>query len=324
MALSSSSNPPPSPHLPTSSFSHLISTKLTTENYLLWKVQTSAYLRGQDLYSYIDGTAPSPPEVLFEAEADAAPKPNPAFLAWRRMDQMVLSILFSSLSESILSHVLSSTTAYDLWNNLALMFSSHSQAKEFQVRFQLTNLSRGEQTISEYFGKVRLLADSLAATGNNLSDKELVTYILNGLGPAYETFVTSITTRPSPLNSHELYQLLLIHETRISHNARTHISSGEMSANYSSTTPRDQRGRWSSRGSRNGRGRGRPYNNGRGRSSFNNAAPQYNSPRPTCQVCNKVGHVTLQCRKRFNNAFQYEAPLAPSNFSTNYTANYTA
>lgn len=85
------------------------------------------------------------------------------------------------------------------------MFSSHSQAKEFQVMFQLTNLSRGEQTISKYFGKVRLLADSLAATGNVLSNKELMTYLLNGLGPFYESFIAFITTRAKPLTTHELY-----------------------------------------------------------------------------------------------------------------------
>lgn len=50
-----------------------------------------------------------------------------------------------------------------------------------------------------YFGKVRLLANSLAATGSLLSDKELVTYLLYGLSPSYENFVTSITTRLDPL-----------------------------------------------------------------------------------------------------------------------------
>lgn len=120
------------------------------------------------------------------------------------------------------------------------MFSSHSQAKEFQVCFQLTNLSRGEQTISDYFEKVCLRADSLAATGNALSNKELVSYLLNGLGPSYESFVTLVTTRAEPLTSLELYQLLLIYENRLSHNAKHATSSFELSANFSSTTNRDQ------------------------------------------------------------------------------------
>lgn len=114
------------------------------------------------------------------------------------------------------------------------MFSSHSHAKEFQIRFQLTNLSRGKQTISEYFGRVQLLADSLAATGNALSDKELVSYLLNGLGPSYEPLITSITTTANPLTTHELYQLLLIQETRLSHITKTTTTSLDFSTNFSS------------------------------------------------------------------------------------------
>lgn len=69
------------------------------------------------------------------------------------MDQLVLGILFSSLSDLILGHVLSSTIASELWTSLASMFAFHSQAKEFQLHFQLMNLSKGDQSISNYFIK---------------------------------------------------------------------------------------------------------------------------------------------------------------------------
>lgn len=92
------------------------------------------------------------------------------------------------------------------------MFTSHSQAKEFQVRFQLTNLSHGDQFITEYFGKVCSLANTHSATRNPLPNKEFVNYLLIGLGPAYESFI-SLTTRSEPFTSQELYQHLLIHES---------------------------------------------------------------------------------------------------------------
>ncbi|KAF5465361.1 hypothetical protein F2P56_015377 [Juglans regia] len=210
------------------------------------QVQITAYLRGQDLYCYVDGSLPSPPKFLEPT------KPNPEFLTWTRVDQLVLSVLFSSLSDSILGHVLSSSTAQALWLTLNSMFTSHSQAKEFQVRFQLTNLSRGDQSISDYFGKVRSLADTLAAIGSPLHDKEVVTYLLSGLGPTYESFVTSVTTRSDPLTTHELYQLLLIHENRMSHNLKNIF---DPSVNYTTSAGRDQRGgRSYFRGGRQGKG----------------------------------------------------------------------
>lgn len=110
------------------------------------------------------------------------------------------------------------------------------------MRFQLTNLSKGEHSIPDFFSKVRMLVDTLAATGNPLLDKELITYLLNGLGPSYESFVTSITTRSDPITTLELYHLLLIHESRMSHASRTTASSASFapSMNLGSTTPRDQ------------------------------------------------------------------------------------
>lgn len=102
------------------------------------------------------------------------------------------------------------------------MFASHSQAKKFQVRFQLTNMLRGENFILEYFSKVRLLADTLATTENPFSDKEIVNYLLNGLRPLYESFVTSITTIVELVTTQELYHLLLIHESCIIHTYQNH------------------------------------------------------------------------------------------------------
>lgn len=84
------------------------------------------------MYSYVDGMLPSPFEFLANTLGQP-PKPNPAYALMKRTDQLVLNVLFFSLSNSILGHVLSSTTARDLWNSLASMFSSHSNAKEFQI-----------------------------------------------------------------------------------------------------------------------------------------------------------------------------------------------
>ncbi|KAF5469837.1 hypothetical protein F2P56_010396 [Juglans regia] len=231
-----------------SSFSHAVTIKLTTYNFLLWKVQISAYLREQDLYCYVDGTLPYPPQFL-PVVFDSPPKTNLDFLSWTRTNQLVLSVLFSSLSESVIGHVLSAITARELWLSLASMFASHSQAKEFRI----TNLSHSDQSIFDYFGKVKSLADILVATGNPFLDKEFVTYLLTGLGSANESFATSVTTRFESLSSHELYQLLLIHESRITHSSKNIF---EPSVNYSASGGRDQCVRTFSRGGRQGRSRG--------------------------------------------------------------------
>lgn len=142
-----------------------------------------------------------------------------------------------------------------------------------------------------------MLADNLSVTSTPLSEKEFVTYLLNGLGPTYETFVTSITTRLDPTSSQELYHLLLIHENHITHNSKlTNPSSPfEPSANLSSTDQRNQRGKSTYRGGRNGRGHGRSSQNRGGRTFLSSSQNLQSNNRPVCQVYNKPGHMALQC-----------------------------
>lgn len=87
------------------------------------------------------------------------------------------------------------------------------------MRSQLANLKQGDQTITDYFGKVCSLVDILAAIGDPLPKQEFVTYLLTGLRSAYESFITSVDTRAEPISSNDLYQLLLVHESRLSQNA---------------------------------------------------------------------------------------------------------
>ena len=59
---------------------HLITIKLTGDNYLLWEAQIVPYLKGQHLYGYLDGTTPTPPRIITIAADDATQTlQNPKF-----------------------------------------------------------------------------------------------------------------------------------------------------------------------------------------------------------------------------------------------------
>lgn len=48
--------------------------------------------------------------------------------------------------------------------------------------------------MSEYLIKIKSISDQLAAAGRKVDNEDLVLYVLNGLGPEYASFVTSIST----------------------------------------------------------------------------------------------------------------------------------
>uniref|UniRef100_A0A2N9IVZ2 Reverse transcriptase Ty1/copia-type domain-containing protein n=1 Tax=Fagus sylvatica TaxID=28930 RepID=A0A2N9IVZ2_FAGSY len=160
---------------------------------------------------------------------------------------------------------------------------------------------------NNYFHKFTTLADTLAAIEHPLSDYQLVSFFMSGLGSEYDPMVASIQTHSRPYNLDDLYGLFLSHELWIAQNQPT-VDLSHASANYATNS--------SSHRSNNNGGRGGGRNNyGSGRGSFSNSQRnprgrgrgRNTSNRPVCQVCHKPGHAALTCYHRFDNSYTAEA-----------------
>ena len=94
---------------------HLITIKLTRDNYLLWKAQILPYLKGQHLFGFVDGTQIPPPQFLpLTTTKGSHLRSNLDFLFWQSHDQLILSALISSLSENILAYVVKCSTSHEV------------------------------------------------------------------------------------------------------------------------------------------------------------------------------------------------------------------
>ena len=72
----------PSPtHLPV--VHHVVTIKLKRDNYLLWKAQIVPYLRGQDLFGFLDGSRPAPTASATDISTS---QPDAAYQAWLVQD----------------------------------------------------------------------------------------------------------------------------------------------------------------------------------------------------------------------------------------------
>ena len=76
---------------------HLITIKLTRDNYLVWKAQIVSHLKGQHLYGYLDRTTPAPPQVItIAANSDIQDLQNRiSTLAFARSNDTQCYYLFS-------------------------------------------------------------------------------------------------------------------------------------------------------------------------------------------------------------------------------------
>jgi hypothetical protein len=175
-------------------------TKLSKDNYHVWKAQLIPFFRGQGLFRCLDGTIPVPPKEVSMAETSSVTF-NPLYEHWQRQDAIIVAFLFSIISENVLIQVVSHTTSAAIWCALAKSFSSQSRARVIQLRTELVNTRKGAQSAHDFFMQIKSMTDELAFAGHD-----------------YDSFVTTITACTDPVTLEEVYALLLTTESRLLHN----------------------------------------------------------------------------------------------------------
>jgi hypothetical protein len=210
---SPSSNPTssvPSFSLPTTNQN--ASLKLDNNNYLMWLTQVLPILRHHDLLGIVDGSEPCPPKLI--TTEDKKEILNPEFVLWNKKDQYLLSVITSSLIESVLASVYGLHTSKQAWTALATKFASQSKSRISHLKKQLQTLTQGPKTCTEFLQTAKSLADQLAATGNPITDDELISFIVNGLNSSFTSFITtySFATRENQISFDDFQDELLSHE----------------------------------------------------------------------------------------------------------------
>ena len=258
-------------------------------------------MKGAQAASFIKPSAKPPSEFLPAKDDKEPPVSNPEYDVWVAKDQQVLSYLLTSLSKEILGHVNTKVTASAAWAAIEAMFVAQSRARVIATRMALATAKKGSSTVSEYYSKMKALADEMASAGKKIEDEDLVSYILTGLDEPFDPVVTAVATRVEPITPSDLFTQLISHEQRIN------LRDGEVqsSANAASKGNRDrgQQGQYRGGGGRNrggGRGNSGRGNGGRGPSGQQRAPFQ---PGVVCQLCAKEGHAVINCFKRFDRTF---------------------
>jgi hypothetical protein len=97
-----------------------------------------------------------------------------AYNLWKQNDQLVTSLLLSSLTEEALSVTIGFTTSRYVWNALETAFSHKSKARELQIKDELHLMKRGSRSISEYSRVFKAHCDQLSAMGCPVEDTDKV------------------------------------------------------------------------------------------------------------------------------------------------------
>ena len=158
---------------------------------------------------YVEGVKQCPPKNPPSGEL------NSQFVQWCHLDQMILSWLYSTLTQDIMSQIIGSQSSHEAWVDLQRIFSASSKARVMQLRLEYQMTNKDGNTMAEYVLKMKTIANNLADIDEHVKERDQILPILGGLGLEYNSIVASLTTREDDLSLHFVRSILLTHEQRL-------------------------------------------------------------------------------------------------------------
>lgn len=158
--MATGSSHPPSLTLLISNLSSVVTVKLDSTNYIVWKTQLQNILRATNLLNYVDGTLDSPPATVKDSEGKDVI--NSEFLSWTQIDSHLLSCITATLTPSVFTSVLHCKSCHEVWIYLDKRFTSFSRSHIHQLKNRLNGVKKKSDSMEDYLLQIKNFADQLA------------------------------------------------------------------------------------------------------------------------------------------------------------------
>ncbi|ERN20602.1 hypothetical protein AMTR_s00070p00098410, partial [Amborella trichopoda] len=169
------------------------------------------------------------------------PKISPAFLNWKRQDQLLLSWIILTLIEGIHAQIVGLTTSQEVWTALERSFFESLTSTYNATATPIADHQEG--ILADYFKQAKNIVDHHTAVGKPVSNDDLILHILGELPPSIIRF-RPMTTKSDPITLNAPYGMLLSQEIRLS-DQHYMLDIGSPSANLATTQNNSRRGRGS-------------------------------------------------------------------------------
>uniref|UniRef100_A0A2N9G595 Integrase catalytic domain-containing protein n=1 Tax=Fagus sylvatica TaxID=28930 RepID=A0A2N9G595_FAGSY len=295
----------PSPLLLLNNMSNLMSIKLDSMNYMLWKLQISAILDAYSMIEHLDGSTQQPRQFIITEDGDQ--NLESSFLDLEKEGQGITDLApFNTVLLQYLPW---------LWDQPHLKKSGTGWKRSSLVQLeQMCSISswnykaskRGMSLSVPIFNESRIPEINSLLLEFLWINEELLHMILKGLPKEFAPFASAIRTRDDSISFEKLSVLLQTEEQSMAVASESFsnsalamfVSNGHKPNNGFNSGPRLQQ---STRLS---------YHNPSNPISQPSSQPgSYGkSERPTCQICWKIGHYAVDCYHRMDFAYQGKNP----------------
>ncbi|XP_013589542.1 PREDICTED: uncharacterized protein LOC106297972 [Brassica oleracea var. oleracea] len=236
-------------------------------NYDAWRELLLTHCQSFEVAGHLDGT------LLPTDDNDQL---------WIKRDGLVKLWLYGTISKELFRSVFKTGgTSREIWTRIENYFRDNKEARDIRLDHELRNKTIGDLTIHTYCQDLKSISELLANVESPVSERTLVTYMINGLSAKFDNIINVIMHRQPFPTFEQARSMLILEEERLNKGDKSPLvkdsPSSDKVLNVSATSqpaattqqPQQQQRFYNNRGSkRNNRGRGRNYNN--------NQRPMYN------------------------------------------------
>jgi hypothetical protein len=152
----------------------------------MWITPLDVSTKYQGVFGFVDGSNTCPPSHVLAGDGISL-QVNPLFLRWKQHDQLILSVLLSSLSMEVLHLVVGCQSSYSVWRTLKRALASTSNSRIMQLHSSLQDLRQDDESVTQFMQKAKALFDELVAAGRPISLEDFNLYMFRGLRGEFKT-----------------------------------------------------------------------------------------------------------------------------------------
>ena len=86
---------------------------------------------------------------------------NLEYTKWKHTNQLILSLICSSLIKEAMSEIVGLMSSYETWQALESPFSHKSKTRELQLKGELQIIKKGTKSVVEYSRAFKTVCDQL-------------------------------------------------------------------------------------------------------------------------------------------------------------------
>ncbi|KAI0508227.1 hypothetical protein KFK09_014362 [Dendrobium nobile] len=156
-------NVPPALKFFISNLKNLVPIQLTADTYAIWRLQLLQHFTANGFAAHLTGETPCP-----------TTSSHPDFNLWTLVDRNLITALLSTISPSILSYVLSSSSAQEVWSILERLLQPTSRSRVIQFKHKLHQLQMKDRSMQQYLAHIKLLVNSIASAGSKIDSEDVI------------------------------------------------------------------------------------------------------------------------------------------------------